>query len=68
MLTVNVISSNIQSLGYSLGALFVKFNNGSTYKYKGVPFSVYRELESAESVGKTLNAKVKGVYEYERLQ
>ena len=46
-----VSSSNIASIGYENGTLYVAFNRGGLYAYSGVPESVYRELMSAPSHG-----------------
>lgn len=62
-----VSSSNLSSVGYENGTLYVRFNNGSLYAYSGVPESVYRGLMSASSHGKYLAAHVKGIYPYRRI-
>lgn len=62
-----VVSSNLDALGYKLGALYVRFKNGGCYKYVGVPFPVFEALLNAESVGQYLNKHVKGVYDYVKL-
>ena len=66
---VAVESSNIESVGYdeSTETLYVTFKNGSTYKYDKVPFWKFTELVDADSVGKYLNAEIKGQHEYSRL-
>lgn len=62
-----VSSSNISSIGYENGTLYVLFHHGGLYKYLNVPEYVYRELMSAPSHGKYLAAHVKGVYPYNRI-
>lgn len=62
-----VSSSNLASVGYENGTLYVSFHSGSTYAYFGVPQSVYDELMAADSHGKYLNAHIKGVYGYKKL-
>lgn len=62
-----VSSSNIDAVGYSLGAMYVRFKNGSSYKYSKVPYHVYSKLVSAESVGQEFHRSVRGKFEYEKL-
>lgn len=57
-----VFSSNLKSVGYENGTLYVTFHNGGTYWYRGVPESVYRDLMSAPSHGKFFHAHIKNVY------
>lgn len=64
---IPVSSSNISSIGYENGTLYVAFNRGGLYSYSGVPESVYRELMSASSHGSYLASHVKGVYPYTRI-
>lgn len=64
---IPVSSSNIASIGYEDGTLYVAFLNNSLYAYSNVPESVYNGLMSAESHGKYLNAHVKGIYPYKRI-
>ena len=46
---IPVSSSNISSIGYQSGTLYVSFHSGGLYAYSGVPESIYRELMSASS-------------------
>lgn len=62
-----VSSSNIASIGYEAGTLYVTFNRGGLYAYSGVPQSVYQGLMSASSHGSYLAAHVKGVYPYRKI-
>lgn len=62
-----VSSSNISSIGYENGTLYVSFHHGGLYAYSGVPESVYRGLMSASSHGSYLASHVKGVYPYRRI-
>lgn len=64
---VPVSSSNISSIGYESGTLYVAFNRGGLYAYSGVPEYVYRGLMSASSHGSYLASNVKGVYPYRRI-
>ncbi len=63
-----VVSSNISSIGYEAGTLYVAFNSGGLYAYSGVPVDVYRNLMAASSHGSYLAAHVKNVYPYTRLR
>jgi len=67
MQMISVSSSNISSIGYENGILYVAFNNGALYSYSGVPEIEYLNLMSASSHGKYLAAHIKGVYPYRRI-
>ena len=54
-----VSSSNLDCIGYKLGVLYVRFNSGQCYSYKGVPFDTFDALRNAESVGGFFCAKIK---------
>ena len=58
MIMFPVTSSNINSVGYDNGKLYIRFNSGSTYLYNGVPQKVYKELLSAFSHGKYFEKKI----------
>lgn len=62
-----VSSSNIAAVGYDIDsqAVYVKFLNGSTYAYKGVPEHEFDNLKTASSVGSYLNRNFKNIYPYE---
>jgi len=59
-----VSSSNVSAVGYDaeFARLFVEFTSGATYRYDGVEKDLYETLLKAESVGKFLNANIKGNY------
>jgi hypothetical protein len=59
-------SSSLASVGYdpSRKVLEVEFHGGRVYRYFGVPRERYRELLTAESAGRFLNTRIKGVYPY----
>lgn len=61
---VTVESSMIQAVGYDAKAqeLEVVFNSGKTYRYTGVPRTVYEELLEADSKGQFMRAYVIDVY------
>lgn len=64
---IPVSSSNIVSIGYENGTLYVAFNRGGLYTYSGVPESIYHGLMSASSHGSYLASHVKGIYPYRRI-
>lgn len=64
---IPVSSSNLSSVGYENGTLYVRFHNGSLYSYSGVPESIYHGLMSAPSHGSYLASHVKNVYPYRRI-
>ncbi|GAA0135366.1 hypothetical protein YSY43_22060 [Paenibacillus sp. YSY-4.3] len=66
---VSVSSSNLDAVAYdaSSSTLFVRFNDGSTYAYDGVPASIHSGLMNASSHGSYLAAHVKGSYPYRRV-
>jgi hypothetical protein len=61
---VTVESSMINAVGYDAAAqeLVVVFNSGKTYRYTGVPQTVYADLLAADSKGQYMRACVIGVY------
>lgn len=63
-----VESSNIESVGHSYPRriLEVKFLNGSTYRYKGVPRNEFKRLLSADSKGKAFHQNIKYNYPYRK--
>ena len=63
-----VSSSNIASIGYVSGTLYVLFHSGGLYEYYNVPESVYLGLMMADSHGKFLASQVKGIYPYRRIR
>lgn len=64
---IQVDSSNVSTVAYEDGYLFVRFKGGTHYKYKDVPQGVFNNLLQAESKGKFLNAEIKGKFDFERL-
>ena len=59
-------SSNIEAYSYDLmkEILYVRYKGGKEYEYYKVPSRVFLDLVCAESKGKFIAAKVKGVFEY----
>ena len=66
MKKVKVVSSNVVAVGYENNNLYVDYKSGS-YVYTDVPEEIYIALLAAESKGKFMWAKVKGRYDYQRL-
>jgi hypothetical protein len=64
-----VTSSNIAEVGYSdeHQILELLFSSGMTYQYFDVPRRIFEELLQAESIGRYVNANIKGNFRYARL-
>ncbi|WP_354641414.1 KTSC domain-containing protein [Kitasatospora camelliae] len=62
-------STCVRSAGYDTEAreLEIEFTGGAVYRYLAVPAAVYGELLAADSHGRYLNARIKGVFAYRRL-
>lgn len=65
----SVPSSSVAEIGYAPASrvLEVVFRNGGVYRYFKVPPQAYRALIGAESIGRHLNAQIKGRYAYRRV-
>jgi hypothetical protein len=61
---VNVISSNINSVGYeeSSNTLEIEFKSGSIYQYSNIPQEVYNELLQASSIGRYFIRNIRDTY------
>jgi superfamily II DNA or RNA helicase len=59
-----VKSSNVESVGYDpkKTILQVRFKNGGTYQYKGVPKSIHADMLGADSKGKFFHQNVRGQF------
>lgn len=66
----SVSSSNIAELGYDEEnqIVYVRFLNGSLYKYMHVSRVEYDNLFNAPSIGSYLHRNYKNVYPYERIE
>ena len=67
---INVISSNLRSIGYDSqsATLVVEFHSGAMYQYYGVPLAIYKGLMAARSKGNFLDSIIRhGPYRYQRL-
>ena len=64
-----VESSNIAEIAFDeeKEALFVKFKNDTVYEYSEVPYYVFEEMLSADSVGSYFHKNVRSSYEFSKL-
>jgi hypothetical protein len=62
-------SSSVAAFAYEAEdmTLFVRFKTGRTYRYSGVPSSVYEDFADADSKGTFFNAQVQGRYPYSQI-
>lgn len=69
IIMINVQSSNVASIGYSIEEkkLRIKFNYGGIYDYVNVPAEVYQLMLVAPSKGKFINEKLKGIYQFKKI-
>jgi KTSC domain len=67
MLHSAVESSNVRSLAWDNGTLYVEFIKTGWYCYTEVPMDKYEALIApGVSVGKTLNAEIKPFHKFEQ--
>ena len=66
---LNVVSTNVKSIGYDNGTqtLEVEFLNARVYQYYGVPEHIHDQFMQASSKGKFLHAYIKDQYPYSRV-
>lgn len=66
---LNVVSTNVKSIGYDNGTqtLEVEFLNGRVYQYYGVPEHMHGQFMQASSKGKFFHAYIKDQYPYSRV-
>ena len=64
-----VASSNVAAIGYEAETctLFVRFNDGSLYKYDDVSLETYRSFISASSKGRFVWRQLRDKYPYSRI-
>lgn len=62
-------SSSIAAFAYEAEdlTLFVRFKTGRTYRYSGVPASVFSAFSRADSKGTFFNAQIQGRYSYSQI-
>jgi len=63
---IKVESSNIESVGWLNGELYIAFNSGTTYVYFDVPEKVFKDMLDAPSQGKFFHANIRGKYDYDK--
>lgn len=63
----SVTSSNLNSIGWQDGTLYVNFSKGGNYKYNNVPESVFNEFKNSSSVGTYFHSHIRGHYTSERI-
>lgn len=61
-------SSNVEAIGFDNDTILVQFKGGGIYEYRKTKKDLYEDLKKAESVGKFLNSKIKGSYEFSKLE
>lgn len=61
-------SSNVEAIGFDNDTILVQFKGGGIYEYRKAKKDLYEDLKKAESVGKFLNSKIKGSYEFSKLE
>jgi hypothetical protein len=63
-------SSTVKSTQYDIDsqALTIEFKNGNAYEYYKFTYEDWRELLNADSIGKHLNAHVKGKFDYKQIK
>jgi hypothetical protein len=54
-----VTSSNIATVAWEDGTLYLTFNKGGHYAYESVPKSTFERMLKAESVGKFFHAEIR---------
>ncbi len=64
-----VDSSMLASVGYdeATRTLEVEFSSGTVYRYFDVPPEDHRALMAADSIGRHMNANVKGLFQSARV-
>jgi hypothetical protein len=64
-----VRSSLLLTVGYDEGdsLLEIQFKNSGTYRYEGVPSSVYQGLMAAESKGSYFDKNIRNKYPFRKL-
>jgi hypothetical protein len=63
-----VESSSVESIGHDGAHLHVKFKNGHTYQFHDVPPETFEAARTAESIGRFINAHVKGKHPSTKLE
>ena len=61
---IPVTSSQIKSIGYDSGTLYIEFNKGTVYTYSDVPELCFKLMLKVESAGKYFSEYIKGKYDF----
>lgn len=63
-------SSTVDAKGYDPQTfrLRIKFRNGGTYEYDGVPQRTYDAFSNAESAGSYVHQNIKGKYPFRKVE
>ena len=63
-------SSTVKSTQYDIDSqvLTIEFKNGNVYEYYNITYEDWRSLLDAESIGKHLNAHIKGKFDYKQIK
>ncbi len=64
---IPVESSNLESVGYEDGMLYITFQSSGTYVYYSVPVTVYEGLMNAPSKGKYFYNCIRDKYQYRKI-
>lgn len=56
---VKVNSSLVDSMCWKNDILIVRFTTGAVYMYEDVPYKLYKDLVTADSVGHAINESLK---------
>jgi hypothetical protein len=62
-----VYSSDLESVGYEAGMLYIRFKSGGLYSYSDVPESVFEALKNASSKGRYFHAYIEKRYRCRKL-
>lgn len=58
-----VNSSCISTISYAHNKLYVGFNSGLTYRYRGVKRKTFKAMLNSDSQGKFYNKEIKGKFD-----
>lgn len=56
---VKVNSSQVDAMCWKNDILIVRFTTGAVYMYEDVPYELYKDLVTADSVGHAINESLK---------
>ena len=62
-----VTSTNLSTVGWQDGTLYITFRSGKKYKYLNVPEFMGRDILQASSPGNYFNKNVKGYFTEEKI-